>query len=118
MRTRSELISSLRATRDKIDHWREKGHRIRALANEALDTREAREDRLLEVEETASEIYQAIADLHDLSTEVAGQSIVAAGELALVEDALRLVLLEITELGTTMYSVRSRMTPADAHAVA
>ena len=81
MRTRAELIASLTETRERIEHWRAKAKHIRALANEALDTREAQEERLLEVEETAGEIYQAIADFQKLVAEVAGESLVAAGEL-------------------------------------
>ena len=114
MRTRSELIASLTEARDRVEEWRAKGERIRQLANEALDTREAREDRLHEVEETAGEIYQAIAEFKKLVAEVADQSPVAAGELAAFDDALHLVLLGITELGTLMYSVRSRIAQTDA----
>jgi hypothetical protein len=108
MRTRDELIASLRATGDKIEYWRERGRRVRGLANEALDTHQVKAERLLEVEETSTEIYQAIADFDRLVEEVSHTSLVAAGELAAVGDSLHLALLEITELGTTMYSVRSR----------
>ena len=110
MRTPDELIRELKDIRDTVDASRAKGRRIRQLANEALDTREARQDRLLEVEETATGIYDAIAALHRVVRRRRYQP--RGGRRARrVDDALHLALLEITELGTTMYSVRSRMEP-------
>lgn len=91
----------------KIEKWRQDARRIRAQANEALDTRSVQAERLLEIEETAGEIYREIA-VFDEQTVLSGDTSAAiAAERAAISDALRLVLMEITELSTAMYSVRS-----------
>jgi hypothetical protein len=62
---------------------------------------------LLRVEEISDDIRSDIARLGDLIKSLRGSS---ATDLALtteVDDALRLVLLEVTELGTRLYSARS-----------
>jgi hypothetical protein len=64
---------------------------------------------LLSVEETSGAIYRAIEVFDELVKDVDRKSHIAAGEIAEVGDALRLVLMEITELGTGLYSLRSRV---------
>ena len=62
---------------------------------------------LLSVEETSSAIYRAVDIFDELVKDVDSKSHIAAGQVAEVGDALRLVLMEITELGTGLYSLRS-----------
>jgi erythromycin esterase-like protein len=108
MNKSADFADSLRVIAAKIEKWREDARRIRAQTDEALDTKSVRADRLLEIEETAGEIYREIASFD----EQAEHSTATAAERAEVDDALRLVLMEITELSTAMYSVRS-MEPPD-----
>ena len=84
---------------------------MRTKVQEALDAKSVQPETLTMTERSADEIYAAIDRFDALKADVAEASPRAAGQLAEVGDALRLVLLEMTELTTRMYGVRS-MTPA------
>ena len=65
---------------------------------------------LLSLEETSGNIYAGIASFDALANDIDKTSHAAAGHIAEVGDALRLLLMEITELGTRLYSLRSEAT--------
>jgi hypothetical protein len=72
------------------------------------DASQTADDALLQqVEETSREIYREIAAFDLIVADVGKLSADSAAQLGEVGDALRLVLLEITELGTHLYSIRS-----------
>jgi hypothetical protein len=88
-----------------IERWRQEASGLRA----AMHLPDAATDDalLLSVEETSSAIYLAIENFDELVRDIDRKSHVAAGQIAAVGDALRLVLMEITELGTRLYALRS-----------
>ena len=65
------------------------------------------------IERTCSAIYAEIAALSAVTSEVSATSVAAAAELAPLNEELRLVLLEITELSTELYAVGSPSAPPD-----
>ncbi|MDB5563256.1 MAG: hypothetical protein JWN11_2674, partial [Hyphomicrobiales bacterium] len=104
----SEFESELRAIASKIELWRLAGKRIREFIKLA-DARHAVDESLLQqVEETSGEIYREIAAFDLIVADVEKLSPQSAAHLSELGDALRLILLEITELGTHLYSIRSQ----------
>jgi len=87
-----------------ISRWREEASRLRIRARRKGV---ASTKVLVRVEDTSSELYREIEDFNATVAAVAKQSPRAAGELAEVGEALRLLLLDITEMGTQLYSTRS-----------
>ena len=76
----------------------------------AQETHQVSDEVLLRVEEISDDIRSDVARLSAL---IKALRVPTATDLALtteVEDALRLVLLEITETGTKLYSARSELT--------
>ena len=104
-----ELIEKLRPIGERIQHWRSEAVRIREMTDETYETNAVEATRLQQVEEIAGQIYAEIEGFDALVAEVSDESPSAAAELAVVSNALQLILLEITELGTGMYSVHSGM---------
>lgn len=106
MSTNQEIAERLRHFGANIEKWQAEAARLKQLAaasrEEPVD-----EAQLTELEETAGSIYQDINSFNDTVAEVAAKSPEAAAELAPVSDAIRLVLLEITELGVRLYSEHS-----------
>ena len=102
-----DLTARLRPTAQKIEHWRAEAEKIRRLRQTAVEADNVTPDVLQGVEEISGQIYAEIETFDALLAEVTRVSPQSAAELGAVGDALRLVLLEITELGTDMYSVRS-----------
>ena len=87
-----------------INQWREEATRLRS---EAEVTRLASTERLVAVEDASGAMYREIEHFNAVVADVAKQSPQAAGELAEVGEVLRLLLLDITESGTKLYSTRS-----------
>jgi hypothetical protein len=85
----------------KIERWRDEAMRIRVKVNEALENKRVRADHLLRIEAMAAEIRQEIAILNARLPLVG--HLTSAALWAEASDALRLVLLEITELRTALY---------------
>ena len=106
-----DLTNRLRPFGDDIVRWRQEVASLRTKVQEALDAKSVEPETLTVMERSADEIYAAIDRFDALKADVAEASPRAAEQLAEVGDALRLVLLEMTELTTRMYSVRS-MAPA------
>ncbi|RUT32594.1 hypothetical protein EMQ25_05435 [Arsenicitalea aurantiaca] len=100
----AELIEKLRPYGENIAEWRAYVEKLRLQADEAVASREVDVDALVETEQTAEAIYDAISRFDKLLAQIAEVSPQASGELAEVGEALRLVLLEITELSIQMYA--------------
>jgi hypothetical protein len=98
----SDIADRLHLTASRIAQWKLDAKRLSAI----LEERPGRLEPLvmLDVEETTGAIYREIAAFDTLLADVDRKSHAAAGQIAEVGDALRLVLLAITELGTEMYA--------------
>lgn len=106
MSTNQEIAERLQHFGTNIGKWRTEAARLTQLV--ALSRQSpADEGQLTKLEETAGAIYDDISAFNRTVNEVAEKSPAAASELAPVSDAIRLVLLEITELGVKLYSVHS-----------
>jgi len=97
-----EIADRLHLTASRIAEWKRDATRLRGI----LHQRSGRIEPLimLDVEETTGAIYREITAFDALVVDVDRKSHAAAGQIAEVGDALRLVLLSITELGTEMYA--------------
>jgi hypothetical protein len=98
----SDIADRLHLTASRIRQWRADAERLGAILHE----RPGRLEPLvmLDVEETTGAIYREIEAFDTLLADIDRKSHAAAGQIAEVGDALRLVLLAITELGTEMYA--------------
>ena len=103
-----ELASLLHDTAPKIEGWRAQAEQLKALVEAARVTGNASDSLLVTVEETAASITAEISTYAEVVAALKEQSPAAAAELSPVSDALHLVLMEITELGTALYAVRSQ----------
>jgi hypothetical protein len=106
MTDNSEIETRLRHFADNIERWRIEAARLTLRVSEARQGAAAVED-LVALEETATAIYADVSSFRETVEEVAKQSPEAASQLAGVNDALHLVLLEITELGIKFYETHS-----------
>ena len=97
-----DIADRLYLTASRIAEWRRDADRLRGI----LHQRSGRIEPLimLDVEETTGAIYREIDAFEALVADIDRKSHAAAGQIAEVGDALRLVLLSITELGTEMYA--------------
>ena len=102
-----DIADRLRQIGRHIEAWREEAKRISRMTDAAVAFKSIDDAHLVDLERTSGEIYAEIAAFNLLVPEIAATSPAVAGQLAEVGDALQLVLLEITELGTRMYSLRS-----------
>lgn len=105
----SDLLPRLRTMATKITGWREQAQRLKATSRNSGAKYD--DELLLEIEETSSGIYVGIAEFDALVADVDKTSHVAATQIVEVGDALRLLLMEITELGTQLYALRSSPPP-------
>lgn len=98
----TEIADRLHLTASRITQWNADAARLRAILNE----QPGRLDPLvmLDMEETSTAIYREIDAFDTLLIDIDRKSHAAAGQIAEVGDALRLILLAITELGTQMYA--------------
>lgn len=106
MSSTDEIAQRLKHFADHIQQWRQEAARLTLLASQAREGLSSQTD-LIALEETAGAVYADIAAFQATVDEVAERSPAAAAELAPVTDAIRLVLLEITELGVRLYSEHS-----------
>jgi hypothetical protein len=97
----NELAARLHLTAERIVEWRADAARLRAILRDSSGP--VSQLALLDVEETSGDIYREIAEFDALLADIDRKSHAAAGQIAEIGDALRLVLMEITELGTKMY---------------
>ena len=103
----AELNGRIEDVTNKLNGWRRDAERIRKSANKVLDSRTVSAERLVEVEEIAGAIYREIEQVDMHIGQATDSNPEAAAQLAEVGEALRLVLMDITEFGTSMYSVNS-----------
>jgi hypothetical protein len=101
-----ELTDRLRPMAGKIAGWRADAERISSMMAEASKNNSSDPAALERIEETAGAIFREVEVFRLLLADIAQSSPKAAGELAGVSDELHLVLMEITELSTRMYSFR------------
>jgi hypothetical protein len=101
----AELAARLNLTAQRIAEWRLDAKRLKDIL--AVSHGPVDKLVLLDVEETSGAIYREIAAFDALVADIDKQSHAAAGLIAEVGDSLRLALMDITELGTSMYSRES-----------
>lgn len=101
------FTTRLMAILEKVGRWRKDAGVIKALAERAAADRAVSEQQLLSVEETSAAVYAEIAAFDAMVKDHALPTELEAAMIAEVGDALRLQSLEITELSTSMYAVRS-----------
>ena len=102
-----ELYARLKQLSQDLSSWQKEAEQLRSAAHRAETTGQVDDRQLVDLERTAGEIYVGIDSFNLLLPEIAKQSASGPAEFVEVGDALRLVLLEITELGTRMYRARS-----------
>ncbi|MEO7224328.1 MAG: hypothetical protein ABIY37_17810 [Devosia sp.] len=98
----TDIADRLHLTASRIAQWQLDAKRLSTILHERPGRLEPLV--LLDVEETSGAIYREIDAFEALVADVDRQSHAAAGQIAEVGDALRLVLLSITELGSEMYA--------------
>lgn len=108
----ADLADGLHAIATKIEMWRLTAKRLREFAKLADEKQTVDKSQLQQVEEISGDIYREIAAFDLIVADVGKLSTESAAELGAVGDALRLVLLEITELGTHLYSISSGVAAA------
>ena len=111
MTDQQDVRATLQHFAQNLGKWQEEAAKLRVRARKR---RAASTKLLVHVEDTSDELYREIESFTATVAEVAKQSPQAAGELAEVGETLRLLLLDITELGTTLYSTRSGLEPEPA----
>jgi hypothetical protein len=109
MTNTQDIRTTLQHFAENIDKWRAEASRLRAEADGRGDVST---ELLVHIEDVSGKVYREIESLNAVVAEVGKKSPQAAGELAQVGEALHLVLLDITEIGTGLYSARSTL-PAD-----
>ena len=100
-----DLSSRLEPFLANIAEYRADARVMATLA--AQPSRAISDEALVRVEEISDDIRSDVARLSELIASLRDPSATDLALTAEVEDALRLVLLEITETSTRLYSVRS-----------
>jgi len=106
MPSNDEIAERLAYFGSRIDSWKNEAARLTLFAAKSRQE-PASKAELVHLEETAGAIYSELLAFRDTVADVANRSPAAAAELSPVSDAMRLVLLEITELGVRLYSDHS-----------
>lgn len=104
--TNQDIAQRLSHFATNIEGWRTEAVRLTLLVARSRQE-PASPPELTELKKTAGAIYEDLSAFDAAVKEVANRSPAAAAELAPVSDAIRLVLLEITELGIKLYSEHS-----------
>ncbi|MEO8756547.1 MAG: hypothetical protein ABI398_02175 [Devosia sp.] len=94
-------------TPTRIAGWRAQAQQLTQLLVPARIEGHVSDDLHVTIERTCTAIYSEIEAVSAITKDVAKTSAEAAAQLAPIEDVLRLVLLEITELSTELYAIRS-----------
>jgi hypothetical protein len=106
MSDNQEIAQRLTHFATHIDGWRNEAARLTLLVARSRQE-PASEAELTALETTAGSIYEDLASFSATLDEISLKSPEAAADLGPVSDAIRLVLLEITELGIRLYSTHS-----------
>jgi hypothetical protein len=102
-----ELAALLAETPAKLRAWRDQAQQLSLMLVPARINGAVSDELHASIEHTCSAIYGEIEMCSATTKSVAETSAAAAAELAPLENALRLVLLEITELSTELYAIHS-----------
>lgn len=102
----TELSERLKPFAGRVAVWRQRALEINALAENVVASKSVDPEVLVELEQAGTDIRAEIAAFDKLVSAVGAISPASAAQLGSIGDSLRLVLLEITELGTRMYAVR------------
>jgi hypothetical protein len=108
----TRLAKLLADTPAKIDAWRGQARQLTQLLVPARIEGKVSEELHVTIEQTCTAIYSEIETCSAVTKELSETSLAAAAELAPINDALRLILLEVTELSTELYAVGSRHSQA------
>lgn len=100
----SDLARRLAPFLENVAEYRSAANLLSALA---AQTTQVSDDVLLRVEEISEDIQSDVARFGDLKKSLRNPTSTDLALTTEVEDALRLILLEVTELGTRLYSARS-----------
>ena len=103
----AKLAALMADTPARIAGWRVQAQQLTLLLVPARIDGKISDELHVAIERTCTAIYSEIEACSAITKDVAETSPEAAAELAPIEDALRLVLLEITELATELYAIRS-----------
>ena len=106
----AKLAALLADAPSRIAGWRAQAQQLTQLLVPARIEGHISDDLHVTIERTCGDIYAQIEACSAITKDVAETSPDAAAELAPIDDALRLVLLEITELSTELYAIRSGLT--------
>ncbi|MEO6014222.1 MAG: hypothetical protein ABIQ30_11650 [Devosia sp.] len=103
----AELNELLAAIPAKLSAWRDQGQQLALMLVAARIDGRVSDDLHVSIERTCTAIYDEIESCSAVIKRVAETSADAAADLAPLDSALRLVLMEITELGTEFYAIHS-----------
>ena len=101
------FTARLAAILEKVVRWRKDADVIRALVEKVAANRAVSEEQLLTVEQSSAAVFAEIAAFDTMAAGHKTPTELEAAMMAEAGDALRLLSLEITELSTKMYAVRS-----------
>jgi len=110
---KSELAPFLAAEGAKLAGWRDQAHQLSLLLVPARIEGDVSEELHATIEQTCSALYVEIERCREKQEALAAEDVDLTNELAALEDDLRLVLLEITELSTEFYAIRSGLSETD-----
>jgi hypothetical protein len=102
-----DLAQLLAETPAKLSGWKAQARQLSLLLVAARIEGAVSDDLHATIERTCSDLYDEIQLCSAATKQVAETSQAAAAELAPLEDELRLVLLQITELSTALYAIHS-----------
>ena len=108
----TELADLVAETPAKLSAWKDQARQLSLLLVPARIEGTVSEDLHATIERTCTAIYDEIELCSAASKRLALTSPAAAAELAPLDDALRLALLEITELATEFYAIHSGVAEA------
>jgi hypothetical protein len=105
--TGAQLAELLADTPAKIEGWRAQARQLNQLLVPARIEGGISEDLHVTIERTCIAISSEIEACSAVTQELSKTSVQAAADLAPINDALQLVLLEVTELSTEFYALGS-----------
>ena len=109
----SDLAAFLAAARAKLASWKDQGRQLSLLLVPARIEGAVSEELYATIVRTCSALYVEIERCHEKKAALTKDEIELASEIAALEDDLRLALLEVTELSSQFYAIRSGLTGAD-----
>ena len=118
-------MTNVQTAQENLDHfatniskWRTEAERLRLRLDATDAIQPIDPESLVQLERAAGDMYHEIASFKETVANIGKHSPTAANELAEVGEILHLLLLDIIELGTKMYSARSGLGSPIATSVA